>query len=165
MVDPFKLTAVKAMPNYCLELRYADGQTFEVNLTEWIAETKALSPLKDAELFAQVKLYDFGTAIYWIEDELDLGADNLRNLAIEQSGGIGHERICNWLYEMKLTPEQGAKALGINMDELLAYRDGLKPVPRFLWLACLGWDAVRPTAETLPEHIPSAPVYARLHAA
>ena len=164
MVDPFKLTAVKALSNCCLELVYADGQTFEINLTEWIAESKALSPLKDAELFAQVKLYDFGTAIFWIEDELDLGADNLRNLAIEQSGGIGHERIWNWLYEMSLTPEEGAAALGVSVEDLLAYRDGLKTIPRLLWLACLGWDAVRPTTETLPEHIPSAPAYAQLHA-
>ncbi len=32
-----------------------------------------------------------------------------------------------------------------------------------LWLACLGWDAVRPS-DKLPLHIPSAPVYAQLHA-
>lgn len=163
MNDPFKLIAVKALPEYCLELLYADGQTFEVNLTDWIDQTKALYPLKDAELFEQVKLYDFATGIYWIEDELDLGADNLRNLAIEQSGGIGHERIWNWLYETGLSIEQAALALGISVSELLACRDGLTPIPRMLWLACLGWDAVRPS-ERLPLHIPSAPVYARLHA-
>lgn len=162
MVNPFQLISVKALPNYRLELIYADNEVLQVDLTAWIGETNALSPLKDADFFAQVKLYDFATAIFWIEDELDLGADNLRNLAIEQSGGIGHERIWNWLYETDLTVEQGALALGISVDELLAYRNCLKPIPRMLWLACLGWDAVRPH-ETLPMHIPSVPVYAQLH--
>ena len=98
MNDQFKLVAVEALPDYHLKLSYADQQVFEVNLNGWIAETKALHPLKAPELFAQVKLIEYGFGVYWIEDELDLGADNLRNLAIEQLGGIGHERIWNWLY-------------------------------------------------------------------
>ncbi len=50
----------------------------------------------------------------WIEDELDLGADNLRHLAVEQAGGIGHERIWVWLHDTGLTLEQAAEALGIS---------------------------------------------------
>lgn len=166
MNDLFKLISVDALPDYCLRLVYADGQVFDVNLSDWISETNALHPLKDTTFFEQVKLGDYGFYVYWIEDELDLAADNLRNLAIEQSGGIGHERIWNWLYATNLTPEQGAEALDITVDELLAYRNGLKAIPRMLWLACLGWDAVRPTEfAVLPTHIPSVPVYAKLHAA
>ena len=46
--------------------------------------------------------------------EVDPRADNLRNLAVEQGGGIGHERIWNWLHENGLTLEQAAEALGIS---------------------------------------------------
>ena len=69
------------------------AQTFEVDLTEWIDTTISLAALKDATLFAQARVGFGGHCVGWIEDELDLGTDNLRNLATEQAGGIGHERI------------------------------------------------------------------------
>ena len=70
--------------------------------------------------------------------------DNLRNLAIEQAGGIGHERIWNWLHDTGLSLEQAAQALGISRQMLIYYRDGEKPIPHAIWLACLGWEAVHP---------------------
>jgi hypothetical protein len=161
--DHFRLTAVEALPDYRLHLTYADGQVFEVDLNEWINTTQALAVLKDNAMFAQAKVGFGGHCVEWIEDELDLGADNLRNLAIEQAGGIGHERIWNWLHETGLTLEQAAEALGISRRMLIYYRDGEKPIPRSIWLACLGWEAVRPQGHNLPRHIPSPSEYAALH--
>src|SRR5690606_41939035 len=105
-----------------------------------------------------------GLSVDWPDDDLDLGSDNLRNLAIEQAGGIGHERIWNWLHENQLSLDEAAAALGISRRMLIYYRDGEKPIPRAIWLACLGWEAVRPTGSTLPENIPSIAEYAALHA-
>lgn len=162
--DHFQLTEVVPLTEYKLGLRYADGQSFEVDLNAWITETAVLSPLNDRALFAQAKIGFAGRTVDWIEDELDLAADNLRNLAVEQSGGIGHERIRHWLHDTGLTLEQAAEALGISRRMLIYYRDGEKPIPRSIWLACLGWEAVRPTGSTLPQHIPSAKEYAAMHA-
>ena len=111
--------------------------------------------LKDTALFTKAKVGFGGHGVEWIEDELDLGANNLRNLATEQAGGIGHERIWNWLLETGLTLEQAAEALGISRRMLIYYRDGEKPIPRSIWLACLGWEAVRPKGRDLPMRIPS----------
>lgn len=160
----FQLTDVQVLPNARLSLRYADGQAFEVDLRPWIETTDALTALQDPTLFQKAAIGFGGRSVEWIEDELDLGADNLRNLAIEQAGGIGHERIWNWLHENGLTLEAAAEALGISRRMLIYYRDGEKPIPRAVWLACLGWDAVRPKGATLPQHIPSAREYAALHA-
>ncbi len=160
----FRLTALKALPDFRLRLTYADGQTFDVSLQAWIKSTRALSALKDAALFAEAKLGTHGRSVDWIKDELDLAADNLRNLAIEQAGGIGHERIWNWLHDTGLTLEQAAQALGLSRRMLIYYRDGEKPIPRSVWLACLGWEAVRPMGQSLPQRIPSAREYAALHA-
>lgn len=55
----------------------------------------------------------------WIEDELDLAADNLRNLAVEQAGGIGRERTRQWPHNTGLRLEQAAEALGISRRMLL----------------------------------------------
>lgn len=168
--DHFQLTAVKALASHTLRLTYADGEVFEVNLQPWITSTRALHPLKNAARFAKAKRGLGGRSVDWAGDaagsaiELDLGADNLRNLAIEQAGGIGHERIWNWLHDTGLTLEQAAVALGISRRMLIYYRDGEKPIPRSVWLACLGWEAVRPVGQSLPQHIPTVREYAALHA-
>ncbi len=159
----FQLTAVEALSDYRLRLTYVDGQVFEVNLRSCIDTTKAMHALQDFALFAQAKIGFAGHSVDWIEDELDLGADNLRNLAIEQAGGIGHERIWNWLHETGLNLEQAADALGISRRMLIYYRDGEKTIPRSIWLACLGWEAVRPKGRSLPQRIPTAGEYAVLH--
>jgi len=161
--DHFQLTAVDALSDDRLRLTYADGQTFEVALRAWIETTTALRALQNPALFAQARIGFAGRSVDWIEGELDLGADNLRNLAIEQAGGIGHERIWNWLHETGLTLEQAAEALGISRRMLIYYRDGEKPIPRAIWLACLGWQAAQPTGHSLPQRIPSAREYAALH--
>ena len=161
--DHFQLTAVQALPESRLRLTYAGGQNLEVDLREWIASIAALRPLDDPALFAQARLGSGGRSVDWVEDALDLGSDNLRNLAVEQSGGIGHERIWNWLHATGLTLEQAAQALGISRRMLIYYRDGEKPSARAVWLACLGWEAVRPQGQSLPQHIPSVPEYAALH--
>lgn len=161
--DHFQLTAVEALPDHRLRLTYADGQTFEVDLRPWIETTTTLGTLQNPALFARAQIGFAGCSVEWIADELDLGADNLRNLAVEQAGGIGHERIWNWLHDTGLTLEQAAEALGISRRMLIYYRDGEKPIPRSIWLACLGWEAVRPTGPSLPQRIPSAREYATLH--
>lgn len=159
----FRLTKIKPLKGFCLSLVYADGQTFTVDLLEWIAKTKALRPLQDAALFARARIGAAGGTVEWRAGALDLAADNLRNLAVEQAGGIGHERIWNWLAENQLTLEQAAEALGISRRMLIYYRDGEKPVPRAIWLACLGWQALRPKGLVLPTKIPSSREYAALH--
>jgi hypothetical protein len=163
--DHFVLTAVQALPNCCLRLRYQDGQTLEVDLSERVRSTTFLAPLNDAALFSKAKLGFGGRSVDWIEDELDLGSDNLRHLATEQAGGIGHERIWTWLHDTGMTLEQAAQALGISRRMLIYYRDGEKAIPRAIWLACLGWLAVRPQGKHLPLHPPSAREYAALHPA
>ena len=164
--DHFQLAAVKALAPHNLQLTYADGAVLTVNLHPWIASTKALHPLKNAALFIKARCSPGGRSVDWTDGaklEIDLGADNLRNLAIEQAGGIGHERIWNWLHETGLTLEQAASALGISRRMLIYYRDGEKPIPRAVWLACLGWQAVRPVGQSLPQHIPTVREYAALH--
>jgi transcriptional regulator with XRE-family HTH domain len=59
---------------------------------------------------------------------------------VEQSGGISHERIWEWMHRNGLNLETAAKALGISRRMLSYYRSGQKPIPRHIWLACLGWE-------------------------
>ena len=139
----FRLKAVQVLDGARLRLEYADGEAFAVDLTDLIRTTKALRPLRDQALFATVRLDAYGRSVEFANGGIDLAADNLRNLAIEQSGGIGHERIWNWMHANDLTIDQAAEVLGISRRMLIYYRNGEKAIPRHIWLACVGWETLR----------------------
>ena len=120
----FRIRSVEVLSDFQLRLTFADGKNYDVDLNDWIHTTKSLSALRDRDLFTKARTGFAGATVEWIEDELDLAADNLRNLAIEQAGGIGHERIWNWLHKTGLTLDQAASALGISRRMLIYYRDG-----------------------------------------
>ena len=139
--DPLRIRAVEVLPGQRLHLTFEDGWQADVDLSGWIEHTRLFNPLQDATLFALAKLGDWGTSVVWVEDEIDMGADNLRNLAVEQAGGIGHERLIHWLHDNQLTQTQGAQAIGVSRRMLSYYLSGAKPIPKTVWLACLGWVA------------------------
>lgn len=145
--DHFRLTKAKVLKNSRLKITYADGTDFNVDLSDWIKSSSFLKPLQDQSLFATAKLSELGRAVEFGKGEIDLAADNLRNLAIEQSGGIGHERIWNWMHENNLTLDSAAEVLGISRRMLAYYRNGEKPIPRHIWLACVGWETLNKHGE------------------
>lgn len=146
------IVSLDALEPYKLTLNYVDGFSAVVDLGEWVMESAKLSPLQDAELFCEARIGMNGGYVEW-SDEIDLAADNLRNLAVEQSGGIGHERLWNWMSVHNLTVDKAAQALGLSRRMLMYYRSGEKPIPRTVWLACLGWQAVKPTGILLPKSL------------
>lgn len=110
------ITALAVRPPAALELSFADGAAFVVDLSDWAARIPSLEGLAgpDLDLFASARLDARGGYVVWIEDDLELAADNLRNLAVDQAGGIGHERLLNWLHETGLTQASAAEAIGIS---------------------------------------------------
>jgi hypothetical protein len=44
------------------------------------------------------------------------------------------------MHRNKLTFDAAAEALGISRRMLAYYRNGEKPIPKHIWLACLGWE-------------------------
>jgi hypothetical protein len=135
----FGIQSVEVMKPYHLSITFKDGKTFNVNLERIIKEYPALTPLTDKDLFSQVRVDESGTILTWT-DEIDLAGDNLRAEAVEQSGGISHERIWNWMYRNNLTLDTAASALGISRRMVAYYRNGERPIPKHIWFACLGWE-------------------------
>lgn len=151
--DPLRITHVAALANRpALHIVFGDQLARVVDLTDWIANTRALAPLKDQALFSRARVGEHGTSVVWIDDELDLGADNLRNLSEEQAGGIGHERIVEWMHRNNLTQERASEAIGISRRMLNYYLSAEKPIPQTVWLACVGWESLRRRSERrMPE--------------
>ncbi|KAF0221405.1 MAG: hypothetical protein FD174_543 [Geobacteraceae bacterium] len=141
--EHFRIVAVKAEKPYRLRLTFGDSATMTVDLAAIINRIPALAPLKDKKLFAKARVDEWGRTVEWIPGELDMAGDNLRAEGVEQSGGISHERIWEWMHRNGLTLDSAAEALGISRRMLAYYRSGQKPIPRYIWLACVGWEAER----------------------
>jgi len=144
--DHFRLIALEVPKPYYLSVTFGDGAIMSVDLTETISCIPALAPLKDATLFAKAIIDEWGLTVVWPQGELDLSGDNLRAEAVEQGGGYSHERIWNWMHRNGLSLDSAAESLGISRRMLAYYRSGQKPVPRHIWLACVGWEAERQKA-------------------
>ena len=134
------ITAAKPLADARLALTFADGYQATVSLKDW-SRRKPLRALADAAVFKRAKRDARGGYVIFVPDELELAAVNLRNLAGEQAGGIGHERLWNWMDRNTLTQERGAAAIGISRRMLNYYLSGAKPIPLTVWLACVGWES------------------------
>lgn len=134
-----------------LRLGFGDGAAFDLDLVPLIASHPALARLADTAVFNQARLDARGGYVLWIEDELEMAADNLRHLAVEQAGGIGHERLWNWMDEAGLTQVRAAEAIGISRRMLNYYLSGARPIPKTVWLACVGWAAQQAGAKQSAE--------------
>lgn len=139
----FLLTDLAVTAPGSLLLTFADGQRFPVELAEVIAKHPTLRPLSDPEVFATAAMGEWKDTVIWDNDDnLELAADNLRALAVEQSGKCSHERVWNWMAGNELTLDRAAQELGLSQRMLAYYRSGEKPVPRTVALAMKGWDAL-----------------------
>ena len=136
------IAALAVRPPAGLTLTFADGATLTVELAETIKTHPALAALGNSAVFASARIDALGGYVIWIEDELEMAADNLRNMATEQAGGIGPERILNWMDRHSMTQARASHAIGVSRRMLNYYLSGAKPIPKTVWLACLGWETV-----------------------
>ncbi len=136
------IAALAVRPPFALTLTFADGVTLPVDLASTVRGYPALAALADPALFAKARIDARGGYVVWIDNDLELAADNLRNMAVEQSGGIGNERLVNWMHKHSLTQERASEAIGVSRRMLNYYLSGAKVIPKTVWLACLGWETV-----------------------
>jgi len=139
MNNRFIITNVVTTEPSRLVITFGDGKEFTVDMSTAISGYPFLSPLKNPGFFRKAHVDEDGMSVVW-SDGIDLAGDNLRAEAVEQSGGISHERIWNWMHRNELSLTTAATALGISRRMLAYYRNGEKPIPKHIWLACLGWE-------------------------
>jgi hypothetical protein len=157
-----KLTTVDALAPYRLRTTWSTGEVLHVDIETRLRGHSALVAILDPEVFARVHIGEWGNSVEWIDEEF--GADNVYSWAKEQAGAVSHEMFDGWMIRNALSLTTAAEALGISRRMVSYYRTAHKAIPRAIWLACLGWEATRPKAHTLPHALPTACEYAALHA-
>lgn len=140
-----RLTNVKAAGDHAVTLHFETGKTFTVDLREIVHGSKGLKKLQDAKVFARVALGEGGHNIEWPGD-LDIGADTLWELALQQNGRADVVKFIRWRWKHGLSLTAAAEALGMSRRQIAYYASGEHEVPRTVLLALKGWEVERHAA-------------------
>jgi hypothetical protein len=138
-----RLSEIKALAGQRLRLNFVDGSVFTVSFAPLIEESQGLSPLRDTKAFAKATIEpDAGWSVEWPELDIQIGADTLWLDAQAQNAPDENTRIfAQWRVRHGLSLKAAAAALGMTPRTMSAYGTGARPVPRYVALACRGWEA------------------------
>ena len=144
--DIARVTMVRAASGRLLRVRFAgDRRDRELDMTGLIARSVHFTPLMDdAKTFAKVAVMEEGLGVSWPVPTkwgpLDVSATTLKRIAEEQQKMTGLD-FAEWRTALGLSLTEAAKALGMTTRTMSAYGSGNRPVPRYIALACKGWEA------------------------
>ncbi len=135
-----RISAVKAHENMRVTLRFEDGWTADVDLTDFVSGFKSLKPLRDTALFARAAIEEWGSGLTW-DDEgpLSIAATTLYRLAAEQSGNAARS-FDAWMMQHGFSASRAADTLGMSRRNVISYRTASRPIPKVVQLACKAID-------------------------
>jgi len=134
-----------------LTVVWADGRRDEIDLNAMIRDYAALAPLEDAEAFRRVVVGDGGWFVEWpdVSDDAALASDTLWRLARESAGDVmPRESFRDWRRRNELSLNAAAAALGLSRRQIAYYDSGEKLIPKYIALACLGYERLRDLPKT-----------------
>lgn len=140
-----RIAGVKYTSEYVLRLRWVNGKTMAVDLREPVHRLKGMRQLRDQAVFARATKGEGGHSVVW-PGEIDMGADRLWEMALEQNGHLDAVEFIRWRWRYGLSLSDAAEALGLSRRQVAYYASGERSVPRTVLLACKGWEAERQDA-------------------
>jgi hypothetical protein len=141
---PPRALEVAPLEPYRLRIKWDTGETLDVDVEQQLRSVPALAPILDPEVFKRVHIAEWGGSIEWFDTEF--GDDNVYAWTREQMGDVSHEMFLEWLQRNNLSLSGAAEALGMSRRMVTYYRMGRKRIPKYVWLACLGWESIRTKA-------------------
>ncbi len=135
---PRIITSVTPLEGCRLRLVWSDGTKAEIDLNA-IAATRSFSPLRDAAVFAQARVGDWGHSVEW-PGGIEIGADALWLETLSASERTDVRQFLEWRMANGLSLSKAAEALGISRRTVAYYSNGERKVPRAIMLACTGWE-------------------------
>ena len=134
-----RIVQVSPAGAHALLVRWMKGKTLSVDLHEPVFRLKGLRPLRDTTVFARAAVGEGGHSVVWPGDR-DMGADRLWEMTLEQNGRADTAEFIRWRWKHGLSLTDAAEALGISRRQVAYYASGAHEVPRYILLACKGWE-------------------------
>jgi uncharacterized protein YbdZ (MbtH family) len=97
-----RVNSVKATGEHAVRVRFENSKTFSIDLKALVHHSKGLKSLRDPAAFARVTLGEGGHSIEWPGD-LDIGADTVWELALEQAGRADAVEFVRWRWKHGLS--------------------------------------------------------------
>lgn len=136
-----RLDSVKALTGFRLELKFINGETFLVSLADDVKTLPGLAPLHRGRAWFGAEIADRGWSVEWPAYDIQIGADTLWMDAQAQNAPDHATReFISWRSRNGLSLSAAANALGVTSRTISAYSTGARPIPRFILLACKGWE-------------------------
>ena len=134
-----KLVSAAALPDMTAHVSYSDGRSFNVSFAALASRLQAFAALEEVAEFTTLAVADFGWSLEW-DCGATLDADRVLELALEQAGLVDNVQFRHWQDRNHLSLTTAAEALGMTRRTISQYRTGSRPVPRYIALACKGWE-------------------------
>jgi hypothetical protein len=137
-----RLKKIEILADYTLLLTFIDDSVYTVNFEELFMESPGLAPLRNPTVFSKATLVPGeGWTVEWPDLDIQIGADTLWLDAQAQNASDENTRIfAKWRARHGLSLKDAAAALGITPRTISAYGTCERPVPRYIALACKGWE-------------------------
>jgi hypothetical protein len=128
-----RVKAVKAGPDFTLDIEWADGSKAKADLTGLIHSSKHFGAFaEDEKAFRHVKPVSWGDGIEW-DNGLDYSANTLKELADEQKPMSG-AHLAEFVARRKLNNAEAAKLLHCTTKTLRGFFK-LKTLPEYVAFA------------------------------
>lgn len=155
----YRIVSVEARKPYVLNVTWEDKINADVDVSDYITSYKMYAPLRDKG-WTTPNIEEYGGAVEW-SDEIDMSSDTLRMLWLFQTGQAMHPKDFNdWMERNKVSLTTAAEALGISRRMVGYYKSGDRTIPRYILLACRGYDEEQIIKERMKA---SLQVYATCH--
>lgn len=137
-----RLSSIEVLDDFRMRLSFVGGEVCTVDFKPLFEESPGLARLRDTQQFAHATLVEGeGWTVEWPELDIQIGADTLWLDAQAQNASEENTRIfAQWRARYGLSLSQAAQALGMTPRTISAYGTGARPVPRYIALACKGWE-------------------------
>lgn len=135
-----RIAEVEVTDHMMIRVRWVEGsrvgRTDVVDLSPMIDTFRLYRPLReDQNLFRTIHLIERGRILAWGDDQIDMVADNVQELAEET---LTPDDFREFLATNNLTQGQAAALLDRSRRQIANYLSGSEPIPRGFVLSCFG---------------------------
>ena len=138
-----RLAGIEVLNDFKMRLNFVGGEVYTLGFQPLLDDSPGLARLRDPVAVAGATLVEGeGWTLEWPALDIQIGADTLWLDAQAQNAPDENTRIfAQWRARHGLSLSQAAQALGMTARTISAYGTGARPVPRYIALACKGWEA------------------------
>lgn len=141
-----RFKAIEVLNDFKIRATFINDCIFTIDFKPFFEESPRLGELLSSQAaFEKATVSnDGGWIVEWQDLDIQIGADTLWLDAQAQNAPDENTRIfAQWRARNGLSLADAAKALGMTPRTMSAYGSGKRPVPRYIALACKGWEAER----------------------